>query len=56
MRMNPPEFHGSKEGEDPQMYVDEMKKITKIMHVTEEESMELDSYRLKDVTYDWVHM
>ena len=26
------------------------------MHVTEEESVELYSYRLKDVAYDWVEM
>ena len=38
------------------MYVDEMKKITQIMHVTEEESVELASYRLKDVAYDWIQM
>ena len=29
MRMNPPEFHGSRAGEDPQMYVDKMKKMRK---------------------------
>ena len=54
--MNPPEFHGSRAGEDPQMFVDEIKKITQIMHMIEEESMELASYQLKDVAYDWVQM
>ena len=56
MRMNPPEFHGSRAGEDPHMYVDEMKKITHIMHMTEEKSMELASYQLRDVAYDWVQI
>ncbi|XP_047269110.1 uncharacterized protein LOC124898921 [Capsicum annuum] len=44
MRMNPPEFFGSKVGEDPQMYLDEARKITQIMHVTEEESVKLAAY------------
>ncbi len=56
MRMNPPEFYGSKVGEDPQMYLDEVRKITQIMHVTEEESVELAAYWMKDVAYDWVEM
>ena len=38
------------------MYDDEMKKITQIMHMIEEESVEVASYRLKDVAYDWVQM
>ena len=52
MQMNPPEFYGSKVGEDPPMYLDEVRKITQIMHVTEEESVELAAYRMKDVAYD----
>lgn len=52
MRMNPPEFHGSKVDKDPQFLIDEVKKNTQIMHVTKEESVELASYRLKDVAYD----
>lgn len=42
MQMNYPEFYGSK--------------ITQIMYVTEEESVELASYRMKDVAYDLVEM
>ncbi|PHU00726.1 Protein trichome birefringence-like 4 [Capsicum chinense] len=41
---------------DPQMYLDKVKKIIQIMHVTEEESVELVSSRLKDVAYDWVEI
>ncbi|KAF3668526.1 putative ribonuclease H protein-like [Capsicum annuum] len=54
--MNPPEFYGSKVGEDPQIYLNEVKKTTQIMHVTEEESVELAFYRLKDVAYDWLEI
>ena len=31
-----------------------MRKITQVMHVSEEHSMELAAYRLKDLAYDWV--
>ena len=50
--MNPPEFYGSKVGEDLLMYLDKVRKITQIMHVTEEESVELDAYQIKYVIYD----
>ncbi|KAF3680753.1 putative alcohol dehydrogenase class-3-like isoform 1 [Capsicum annuum] len=56
VRMNPPEFYGSKVNEDPQLFIDEVRKMTQIMYVTEEESVELASCRLKDVAYDWVMM
>ena len=52
--MNPLEFFGSKVGENPHLYLYEVKKITQIMHVSKEESIELASYRLKDVAYEWV--
>lgn len=52
--MNPPEFYGSKAGEDPQLYLDEVRKIMQVVHVSKEESVELASYRLKDIAYDWV--
>ena len=54
MRMNLSEFFVPKVGEDPQLYLDEVKKITQVMHVSEEEIVELASYRLKDVAHDWV--
>ena len=56
IRMNPPEFFGSKVNVVPQFFIDVVWKINQIMHVTKEESVELTSYRLKDVTYDWVVM
>lgn len=54
--MNPPEFFRSKVGEDLQLYNDVVRKTTQIMHVTEEGSIELASYRLNDVAYNWVIM
>ncbi|PHT34728.1 Transcription factor MYB48 [Capsicum baccatum] len=32
----------------------EVRKITQVMHVSEEHSVELAAYRLKDLAYDWV--
>lgn len=52
--MNPPEFFESVASEDPQLYLKEVKKITYIIHISEEESVELESYRLKDMAHDWV--
>lgn len=52
--MNPPAFYGSRPEKDPQLYLEEVRKITQAMHVSEEHSMELASYRLKDLSYDWV--
>lgn len=56
MRKNPPEFFGSNVSRDPQLYLDEVKKVIQVIHITEEESLELASYKLKDVAYDWVVM
>ncbi|PHT73342.1 hypothetical protein T459_24127 [Capsicum annuum] len=54
MWMNPPEFHKSKAYKDPQIFIGEVRRITQIMHVTEDGSVDLESYRLKDISYDWV--
>ena len=53
MGMNPPEFYGSKFDEDPRLFLEEVRKITQVMHISEEHSMELATYRLKDLAYDW---
>ena len=49
VRMNPPTFLGSKVGEDPQAFLDEVYKIVHDMGVTYTEKVELASYQLKDV-------
>ena len=54
MWINPPEFYGSKSDEDPQLFLEEVPKITQVMHVSEKYSVELVTYRLKDLAYDWV--
>ena len=36
------------------MFLGEVRKITQVMHVSEEHSVELAAYRLKDLAYDWV--
>lgn len=51
--INPPEFFGLKMGEDPQLYINEVKKKTLIMHVTKLESVKLALYQLKDVSHYW---
>lgn len=54
LRMNPPEFYGSGTDEDPQLNLEEVRKITNVMDILEEESVELAFYILKDIAYDWV--
>ena len=39
--MNPPEFLGSQTNEDPQNFLDEIKKIFKVMQVTRNDRIEL---------------
>ncbi|PHT86604.1 hypothetical protein T459_08710 [Capsicum annuum] len=44
---------GLYKSEDPQLHLEEVRKIMQVMLVSEEESVELVSYRLKDIAYDW---
>uniref|UniRef100_M1DMG2 Gag-pol protein n=1 Tax=Solanum tuberosum TaxID=4113 RepID=M1DMG2_SOLTU len=53
VRMNPPEFVGSQVREDIQNFIDEVKKIFVVMHVTGNDRVELASYQLKDVAHSW---
>ena len=52
-RINKPEFLGSQIGEDPQNFIDEVKKIFGVMQVTGNDRVELASYQLKDVSHIW---
>ena len=52
-RMNPPEFLGSQANEDPQNFLDEIKKIFEVMKVTCNDQVELPSHKLKDVAHIW---
>ena len=51
VRMNSPEFLGSEANEDPQNFLDEIKKIFEVMQVTGNDRVELTSYQLKDASY-----
>ncbi|WMV08818.1 hypothetical protein MTR67_002203 [Solanum verrucosum] len=42
---------GSQVGEDPQNFIDEVKKIFGVMQVTDNGRVELASYQLKDVAH-----
>ncbi|WMV29404.1 hypothetical protein MTR67_022789 [Solanum verrucosum] len=53
VRMNPPEFVGSQVGEDPQKFIDEVKKIIGVMQVTGNDRVELTSYQLKNMAHIW---
>ena len=53
VRMNPYEFLGSQTNEDPQNFLDEMKKIFEVMQVTRNDRVELASYQLKDIAHIW---
>ncbi|WMV24469.1 hypothetical protein MTR67_017854 [Solanum verrucosum] len=53
MRMNPPEFHGSKVEEYPQEFIDEVSKVLVIIRVTSGEKAGSAAYQLKGVTQVW---
>lgn len=44
MRMNPPKFIGTKVEEDPQEFIDKIKKIFRVMHRVQVESVKLAAY------------
>ena len=49
LRMNPPSFIGSSTTMDPKNIVEELKKVLEVMHVVNDERVELDAYQLKSV-------
>ncbi|WMV37464.1 hypothetical protein MTR67_030849 [Solanum verrucosum] len=51
--MNRPEFLGSRVVEDPYNFIDEVKKIFRVMQVTSNGRVGLASYQLKDVAHVW---
>uniref|UniRef100_M1DIU1 Gag-pol protein n=1 Tax=Solanum tuberosum TaxID=4113 RepID=M1DIU1_SOLTU len=53
VRMNPPEFYGSKLDEDPQEFSDEVHKLLAIMGLRSENKAELAAYQLKGVAQIW---
>ncbi|KAK4726950.1 hypothetical protein R3W88_031867 [Solanum pinnatisectum] len=53
LRMNPPEFSGSKMEEDPNGFIEEVFKVLAIIRVTSLDKAELAAYQLKDVAQIW---
>ncbi|XP_049391580.1 uncharacterized protein LOC125856017 [Solanum stenotomum] len=54
VRMNPPVFLGSRVGENPQEFLDEVYKIVNAIVVSSREKAELVSYQLKKVVQVWL--
>lgn len=51
MKINPPNFIGVKVEEDPQGFLDEIKKIFRVMQTMNMEGVNFASYQLKDIVY-----
>nr|AAT39297.2 Gag-pol protein, putative [Solanum demissum] len=51
--MNPLSFIGSSTTEDPENFIEELKKIFEVMHVVDTERVELAAYQLNDVARTW---
>ena len=49
LRMNPPSFSGSSISENPENFIEELKRVFDVMHVAESERVELAAYQLKGV-------
>ncbi|WMV46212.1 hypothetical protein MTR67_039597 [Solanum verrucosum] len=53
LRMNPPSFTSSSVTEDPKNFVEELQKVSEIMHVADTERVELAAYEMKGVARIW---
>ncbi|WMV38098.1 hypothetical protein MTR67_031483 [Solanum verrucosum] len=53
LRMNPPSFSGSSTTEDPKNFIEELKMVFNVMHVTDIVRVELAAYQLKNVARTW---
>ncbi|KAG5579337.1 hypothetical protein H5410_049964, partial [Solanum commersonii] len=53
LRMNLPSFTVSSTSEDPENFVDELKKVFDVMHIADTERVELAAYQLKNVARTW---
>ncbi|KAH0757858.1 hypothetical protein KY290_021351 [Solanum tuberosum] len=51
--MNPPSFMGSSTTEDPEHFIEELKKNFDVMHVADTDRVELAAYQLKDIARAW---
>ena len=53
LTMNPLSFIGSNTNEDPENFIEEVKKVFEVMHVVDVERVELAAYQLKGVYRTW---
>ncbi|XP_049406245.1 uncharacterized protein LOC125869882 [Solanum stenotomum] len=53
LALNPPQFTGTDHREDAQHFVDKLHRIFRVMHASVTESVELATFRLRDVTVLW---
>nr|XP_009799878.1 PREDICTED: uncharacterized protein LOC104245878 [Nicotiana sylvestris] len=53
INLDPPVFTGSNKDEDPQNFIYRMQRTLRVMHASNTESVELASYRLRDVAVQW---
>ncbi|KAH0729719.1 hypothetical protein KY290_000849 [Solanum tuberosum] len=53
LRMNPPSFTGSSTAEDPENFIEELKKVFDVIHVTDTVRVELATYQMKNVARTW---
>jgi len=53
LRMNPPSFTGLRTAEDPENFIEELKKVFYVMHVTDTVRVELAAYQMKNVARTW---
>nr|XP_004239542.1 uncharacterized protein LOC101263910 [Solanum lycopersicum] len=53
LRMNPPSFMVSITTENPENFVEELKKVFYVMHVADAKRVELTAYQLKTVARTW---
>ena len=53
LRMNPPSFTGSSTTEDPENFIEELKKVFEVMYVADTARVELAAYQMKNVARTW---
>ncbi|XP_070003219.1 uncharacterized protein [Nicotiana sylvestris] len=53
INLDPPVFTGADPNEDPQVFIDRVQRTLRVMKATKTESVELASYRLRDVAVNW---
>jgi len=53
LRMNPPSFTCTSTEDDPENFIEELKKVFDVMHITDIIRVELAAYQMKNVARTW---